>query len=86
MKLIERGELDAESVNAESELGAVNICAGAAAAGCRTFTCTCAQGIALAKEVLWMASGMALPMVVADTSRAIGSPPTFAAAFSHRLS
>ena len=86
MKLIERGELDAESVNAESELGAVNICAGAAAAGCRTFTCTCAQGIALAKEVLWMASGMALPMVVADTSRAIGSPQTFDADFSDSLS
>ncbi|MFQ5904509.1 MAG: pyruvate ferredoxin oxidoreductase, partial [Candidatus Binatia bacterium] len=85
-KLIEQGELEADSINAESELGAMNICAGAATAGCRTFTCTCAQGIALMKEVLWMASGMALPVVVAATSRAIGSPQTFDADFSDSLS
>lgn len=84
--LIERGELQAESINAESELGAMNVCAGAQAAGCRTFTCTCAQGIALMKEVLWMASGMALPVVIADTSRAIGSPQTFDGDFSDSLS
>ncbi|MDP6495288.1 MAG: transketolase C-terminal domain-containing protein, partial [Dehalococcoidia bacterium] len=85
-KLIEREELGADSINAESELGAMNVCAGAAAVGCRTFTCTCAQGVALMKEVLWMASGMALPVVIADTSRAIGSPQTFDADFSDSLS
>lgn len=85
-KLIEEGELGADSINAESELGAMNICAGAAAAGCRTFTCTCAQGIALMKEVLWMTSGMALPVVIADTSRAIGTPQTFEGDFSDSLS
>ncbi|MFH1624816.1 MAG: thiamine pyrophosphate-dependent enzyme [Pseudomonadota bacterium] len=84
--MIDRGELDAEAVNAESEMGAMNICAGATAAGVRAFTCTCAQGLAYMKEMLWMASGMALPVVVAVTSRAIGSPQTFASDFSDSLS
>jgi len=84
--MIDNGELDAEFVNAESEIGSMNICAGATAAGVRSFTCTCAQGLAYMKEVLWMASGMALPVVVAVTSRAIGSPQTFASDFSDSLS
>jgi len=83
---VNKGELDAESVNAESEIGAMNICAGATAAGVRSFTCTCAQGLAYMKEMLWMASGMALPVVVGDTSRAIGSPQTFSSDFSDTLS
>jgi pyruvate ferredoxin oxidoreductase alpha subunit len=84
--MIDDKELDADSVNAESEMGAMNICAGATAAGVRAFTCTCAQGLAYMKEMLWMASGMALPVVVAVTSRAIGSPQTFASDFSDSLS
>ena len=84
--MIDRGELDADSVNAESEIGSMNICAGATAAGARAFTCTCAQGLAYMKEMLWMTSGMALPVVVGDTSRAIGSPQTFSSDFSDSLS
>ncbi|MDY7031487.1 MAG: thiamine pyrophosphate-dependent enzyme [Thermodesulfobacteriota bacterium] len=84
--MVDSGELDADSVNAESEIGAMNICAGATAAGLRSFTCTCAQGLAYMKEMLWMASGMALPVVVGDTSRAIGSPQTFSSDFSDTLS
>lgn len=84
--MIDRGELDADSVNAESEIGAMNVCAGATAVGVRSFTCTCAQGLAYMREMLWMASGMALPVVVGDTSRAIGSPQTFSSDFSDTLS
>jgi pyruvate ferredoxin oxidoreductase alpha subunit len=73
-EMVERGELDADMVNAESELGAMGICVGASAAGCRTFNCTCSQGLALMRELLWAASGMALPVVLAVSSREIGIP------------
>ncbi len=68
------GELDADIVNAESELGAMGICVGASAAGCRTFNCSASQGLALMREMLWAASGMALPTVLAVVSREIGIP------------
>jgi len=73
-EMVLRGELDADIVNAESELGAMGICVGATAAGCRSFNCTCSQGLALMREMLWAASGMALPVVLAIDSREIGIP------------
>ncbi|MBE0480991.1 MAG: hypothetical protein IBX68_08425 [Dehalococcoidia bacterium] len=73
-EMVARGELDASIINAESELGAMGICVGAVAAGCRTFNCTCSQGLALMREMLWAASGMALPAVLAIDSREIGIP------------
>lgn len=73
-EMVARGELDADIVNAESELGAMGICVGAVAGGCRTFSCTCSQGLALMREMLWAASGMALPAVLAIDSREIGIP------------
>jgi pyruvate ferredoxin oxidoreductase alpha subunit len=73
-EMSKRGELDAKIVNAESEIGAMGICAGAAAAGCRSFSCTCSQGLALMREMLWAASGMALPVVLAINSREVGLP------------
>ncbi|MFH1350964.1 MAG: thiamine pyrophosphate-dependent enzyme [Pseudomonadota bacterium] len=80
--LIKNGEMDTTAVNAESELGSMLICAGAAAVGVRTFNCTAAQGLALMKEPLWMASGMALPVVLAVTSRQLGSPQGLLSDFS----
>lgn len=85
-EMVERGELDADIVNAESELGAMGICVGAVAAGCRTFNCTCSQGLALMRELLWAASGMALPVVLAITSREIGIPQGLLSDFSDALS
>jgi len=80
--LIKDGEMDTVSVNAESELGSMLICAGASSVGLRTFNCTAAQGLALMKEPLWMASGMALPVVLAVTSRQLGSPQGLLSDFS----
>ena len=80
--LIRDGEMDTIAVNAESELGSMLICAGASSAGVRTFNCTCAQGLALMKEPLWMASGMALPVVLAVASRQLGSPQGLLSDFS----
>ena len=80
--LIRDGEMDTVSVNAESELGSMLICAGASSAGVRTFNCSAAQGLALMKEPLWMASGMALPVVLAIASRQLGSPQGLLSDFS----
>ena len=80
--LIESGEMDTDAINAESELGSMHICAGVSAVGLRTFNCTAAQGLALMKEPLWMASGMALPVVLAVTSRQLGSPQGLLSDFS----
>jgi len=81
-EMIESGELDAEFVNVEGEHSAASVISGAAAAGSRAFTSSCGQGIAFMHEVLWMASGMALPIVIAVTSRGIGIPQTLACDFS----
>src|SRR4030067_2321922 len=85
-EIVARGELDADIVNAESELGAMGICVGAAATGCRTFNCTCSQGLALMREMLWAASGMALPVVLAIDSREIGIPQGLLSDHSDALS
>ncbi|MFC1823471.1 thiamine pyrophosphate-dependent enzyme [Thermodesulfobacteriota bacterium] len=80
--LIRDGEMDTTSVNAESELGSMLICAGASAVGIRTFNCTASQGLALMKEPLWAASGMGLPVVLAVPTRQVGSPQGLFADFS----
>jgi len=85
-EMVERGELDADIVNAESELGAMGICVGAEAAGCRSFNCTCSQGLALMRELLWAASGMALPVVLAIDSREVGIPQGLLSDHSDSLS
>ncbi|MDY6969492.1 MAG: thiamine pyrophosphate-dependent enzyme [Spirochaetota bacterium] len=85
-ELIESGQMDATSVNVDGEHSAASVCAGASSAGARAFTATCGQGMAFMHEVLWMASGMALPLVVAVTSRGIGSPQTIVSDFSDIMS
>jgi pyruvate ferredoxin oxidoreductase alpha subunit len=49
-------------------------CVGAAAAGGRVATATSSQGFALMVEVLYQASGMRFPIVLAQVNRAIASP------------
>jgi len=49
-------------------------CVGAAAAGGRVATATSSQGFALMVEVLYQASGMRLPIVLALVNRALASP------------
>lgn len=71
---VARGEVQTEFVPAESEHSAISICVGAAAAGARTMTCTSSQGLALMWEVLPIASGLRLPIVMFDVNRAISAP------------
>jgi pyruvate ferredoxin oxidoreductase alpha subunit len=58
----------------ESEHSAMSACCGSSAAGARTFTSTSAQGMELMHEILFIASGMRLPIVMASVNRALSSP------------
>ena len=73
-ELVANGELDAEYIPVESEHSAMSACVGAAAVGARTFTATAGQGLELMHEVLYVASSMRLPVVMAVANRALSSP------------
>ncbi|TDA27809.1 MAG: pyruvate ferredoxin oxidoreductase [Archaeoglobi archaeon] len=69
------GELEnCKYITAESEFAAASILVGASAAGARTFTATCSQGLILMSEVLFNAAGMRLPIVIVNTNRALSAP------------
>jgi pyruvate ferredoxin oxidoreductase alpha subunit len=68
------GELDADYVPVESEHSAMSACLGSSAAGARTFTATAGQGLELMHEVLYVASSMQLPIVMAVANRALSGP------------
>lgn len=68
------GELDAEFVCVESEHSALSACVGSAASGARTFTATAGQGLELMHEVVYIASSMRMPIVMAVTNRALSAP------------
>ncbi|MEM0231192.1 MAG: pyruvate ferredoxin oxidoreductase [Candidatus Woesearchaeota archaeon] len=72
--MISKGELDAEMIHAESEHSALSAAIGASATGARVFTATSAQGLALMHEVLFIASGMRLPIVMAVANRSLSAP------------
>lgn len=68
------GVVDTEFVPVESEHSAMSACIGASAAGGRTMTGTSSQGLALMAEMLYIAAGLRLPIVLADVNRALSSP------------
>jgi pyruvate ferredoxin oxidoreductase alpha subunit len=72
--LVANGELDAVYINVESEHSAMSACCGSSAAGARTFTSTSAQGMELMHEILFIASGLRLPIVMAAVNRALSAP------------
>src|SRR5512136_2185969 len=73
-ELVATGELDAEYIPVESEHSAMSACLGSAASGARTFTATSSQGLALMNEVVYVASPMRLPVVMAVANRALSAP------------
>jgi pyruvate ferredoxin oxidoreductase alpha subunit len=73
-ELVANGELDAEYIPVESEHSAMSACLGSSAVGARTFTATAGQGLELMHEVLYVASAMRLPMVMAVANRALSAP------------
>ncbi len=68
------GEFEGEFVAVESEHSAMSACIGGALAGARVFTATASQGLAFMHEMLYAASGLRLPMVMAVANRALNSP------------
>lgn len=70
------GEMDAEYIKVESEHSAMAACIGASASGCRAYTATSAQGLALMHEMLHWAANARLPIVMANVNRAMGPPWT----------
>ncbi|MEW5913201.1 MAG: pyruvate ferredoxin oxidoreductase [Thermodesulfobacteriota bacterium] len=73
-ELVADGHLDAEFVPVESEHSAMSACVGSAAAGARTFTSTSSQGLALMHEILFIASSLRLPIVMAVANRSLSAP------------
>jgi pyruvate ferredoxin oxidoreductase alpha subunit len=73
-ELVADGELDAAYIPVESEHSAMSACLGSAAVGARTFTATAGQGLELMHEVLYVASSMRLPVVMAVANRALSAP------------
>jgi len=73
-EFVANGELDAEFMKVESEHSAMSACIGAAATGARTFTATSSQGLALMSEMLYVASGLRLPIVMAVANRSYSAP------------
>jgi len=68
------GLVHTQFVPVESEHSAMSACVGAAAAGARAFTATSSQGLALMVEIVYIASGMRLPIVMAVVNRALSAP------------
>ncbi len=68
------GKVDTEFIAVESEHSAMSACVGAATAGARVMTGTSSQGLALMHEILYIASGLRLPIVICEVNRALSSP------------
>ena len=68
------GKFKGEFMPVESEHSAMSACVGAAATGARVFTATSSQGLAYMHEMLYNASGMRLPIVMAVANRALSAP------------
>jgi len=71
---VANGEVDSEFICVESEHSALSACIGASLAGARVFTATSSQGLALMHEMLYIASGLRCPIVMAIVNRALSAP------------
>ncbi len=73
-RFVANGRVHTEYVTAESEHSAMSACIGASAAGARVMTATCGPGLAMMWEMLYVASGLRLPVVMVNTNRALSAP------------
>ncbi|MGC8497581.1 MAG: pyruvate synthase subunit PorA [Thermoplasmata archaeon] len=73
-EMIAEGKMDALFLPVESEHSAMSAAIGAAVTGVRTMTATASQGVAFMHEMLFIASGMRLPIVMAVGNRALSAP------------
>src|SRR3989344_3658857 len=68
------GLVDTELVRTESEHSAMSACIGASAAGARAMTASSSAGLAFMFEMLAVASGLRLPIVMNIANRALSAP------------
>ena len=68
------GEVDTEIIRVESEHSALSAVVGAQACGVRAVTATSSQGLLYMYEVLSVASGFRLPILIPIVNRAISAP------------
>jgi pyruvate ferredoxin oxidoreductase alpha subunit len=68
------GKVDTELILVESEHSAMSACIGAAAAGGRVATATSSQGLALMWEMLYIAAGLRLPIIMPVVNRSLSAP------------
>jgi len=73
-EFVANGEVDTEFIPVESEHAAMSACIGACAAGGRVQTATAGAGLAFMWEVLWVASGTRLPIVMHLVNRSLSAP------------
>jgi pyruvate ferredoxin oxidoreductase alpha subunit len=71
---VSNGQVKTELILVESEHSAMSACVGAAAAGGRVATATSSQGLALMWEILFIASGLRLPIVMPIVNRSLSAP------------
>jgi pyruvate ferredoxin oxidoreductase alpha subunit len=72
--LVADGKINAEFVTVESEHSAMSAVIGASGTGARVYTATSSQGLMLMHELLPIASGMRLPIVMGIANRAVSGP------------
>ncbi|MDR1662942.1 MAG: hypothetical protein LBR59_00840 [Endomicrobium sp.] len=68
------GIVKSEYIAVESEHSAMSATLAASAAGARAMTATSSQGLCFMLEMLYIASGLRLPIVMAEVNRAISAP------------
>lgn len=73
-EMVANGLVKTQLVNVESEHSAMSACIGGAAAGARVMTCTSSQGLALMWELLYIASGLRLPIIMPNVNRSLSAP------------
>lgn len=71
---VANGSVTTEFIPVESEHSAMSATIGAAAAGGRVMSATSSQGLALMFEMLYIASGMRLPLTLICGNRALSAP------------
>ncbi|HYA11648.1 MAG TPA: pyruvate ferredoxin oxidoreductase [Thermodesulfovibrionales bacterium] len=71
---VSNGQVDTELILVESEHSAMSACIGAAAGGGRVATATSSQGLALMWEMLYIAAGLRLPIIMSVVNRSLSAP------------
>lgn len=73
-EIVDSGELNARYIRVESEHSAMSCAIGAQLTGVRAATATASNGLALMHEVVCVASGCRVPIVMPIVNRSIASP------------